>query len=115
MRPVEPDARRLIVASVLRLHVASILGTGPVGDDVGGAAAALCLVDDTLARRHGLAFEPGYPGVDADTAAAGGPARLVLVCRATHRGEPAAVVVTTLIPGRAPQVTAAPPNATPPR
>ena len=100
-------ARRLIVASALRLHVARTLGTGPVGDDLPAAAARLRPADDGLARTHGLAFAPPYPGGGEVETVRGGT-RLVLCCRVTHAGEPAGRVVTVLIPGRPPQVSTLP-------
>lgn len=111
---MDEAGRRLVVAAVLRRHVAATLGAGPLAADLDPeglrrAAAALRPADDGLARAHGLTFAPDYPGAALGTA---GGARLVLVCRAAHAGEPAALVVTTLLPGRPPQVTAAPP-ATP--
>lgn len=107
---MDEAGRRLIVSAVLRRHVVETLGAGPLAGDLGAdglrrAAAALRPADDGFARAHGVTFVPCYPGAALGTARG---ARLVLVCRAAHAGEPAALVVTTLVPGRPPQVTAAP-------
>lgn len=111
---LEPAARRLLVAAALRLHLAQRLGPGPLpadlDDDGLRAAGARLIGDDDLTRRHGLAFAPPYPGTTTGVEAVRGGRRLVLTCRATHRGQPAAVVVTTLVPGRTPLVSAAPPG-----
>lgn len=104
---VDPDARRLIVASALRLHVARTLGTGPLSTDLHTAGRRLRPADDRLARVHGLSFEPTYPGTGEVEDVRGGQ-RLVLTCQAAHRGEAVATVVTTLIGGRSPQVTVMP-------
>ena len=102
---LDPAARRLIVASALRLHVARTIGTGPV-DDLPAAAAAL-VPDPSFSRTHGLAFDPGFPGWGEVETVHGG-SRLVLSCRVSHAGEPAGRVVTVLIPGRPPQVSTLP-------
>jgi hypothetical protein len=116
---VAPDARRLVVAAALRLHVARRLGPAPLPADLdaGGLEAVADRLrpdavagDDTLRRAYGLTFEPGYPGAGPGVEQVrGGRRRLVLECAAWRGGEPAAVVVTTLVPGRAPQVSALPP------
>ena len=103
---LDPAARRLVVASALRLHVARTLGTGPV-DDLLVARARLHAGDDTLSRSHGLTFDPDYPGWGEVEDVSGG-ARLVLSCHAAHAGEPAGRVVTVLIPGRAASVSTLP-------
>ena len=104
---LDPAARRLVVASALRLHVARTLGLGPVGDDLAAAAARLRGGDEVLGREYGLRFDPAYPGW-GDVEAVSGGSRLVLTCRVTHAGEPAGRVVTVLIPGRPPQVSTLP-------
>ena len=111
---VEPAARRLVVASALRLHVAQRIGLrvadAATGDDLLALARALRPADDRLARVHGLTFDPGFPGVTAGPEEVAGGRRLVLACLARHAGEPVATVVTTLIPGREPRVATPPPQ-----
>lgn len=106
-----------MVAAALRLHLARRLGPAPLPADLdadGLEAVADRLRpesvdgDDTLRRAYGLTFEPGYPGAGPGVEEVRGGRRLVLVCAASRGGEPAAVVVTTLVPGRAPQVSAMP-------
>jgi hypothetical protein len=76
-------------------------------------AVALAAIAGPVARAHRLTFAPPYPGVTAGVEETPGGARLVLACAARDAagGAPAAVVFTTLIAGRPPQVTAAPPGA----
>jgi hypothetical protein len=105
---IDPDARRLIVAAAVRLHVARRLGPDTPCIDLLDTAHRLRMPDEHLRCTYGLAFEPDYPGVTSGEQAVRGGRRLVLVCLARHHGEPAATVITTLILGRAPQVTAAP-------
>ena len=105
---LEPAARRLIVAAALRLHVARCLGAGTPCEDLDETARRLRMPGDRLERTSGLVFEPEYPGVTDGPRTVRGGQRLVLTCLARHRGEPAADVVTTLVLGRPPQVTAAP-------
>jgi hypothetical protein len=63
-------------------------------------------------RAHGLRFEPLYPGVTGGVEELRGARRLVLACTAHGAaGRPEAVVFTTLIAGRPPQVAAAPVGA----
>ena len=110
----DDGARRLIVASALRLHATRRLGTVLPGDaDLTDAARRLGEGTGRLARVHGLGFSPAYPGVGAgveeiDTEI-GTVCRLVLACRADDRHGPGAgTAFTTLIAGRAPQVSVAP-------
>lgn len=110
---VVSDARRLVVAAALRLHLARRLGPEALPADL-DAAGLLAIADrlrpvDELDRSYGLSFDPDYPGAGRVEEVRGGR-RLVLVCAAARGGEPAAVVVTTLVPGRVPQVSAAPPG-----
>lgn len=102
---VDSAARRLIVASAVRLHVAQRRGTGPVAADLLGCARRLTGTGE-VERRYSVTFDPAYPGVTAGVEGS----RLVLLCAAAYRGETVATVVTTLVAGRAPLVTAAPPS-----
>jgi hypothetical protein len=111
---VDPGARRLIVAAAVRLHVARRLGPGTPREDLVDTAHRLRMPDDHLRCTYGLTFEPDYPGVTAGPQAVRGGHRLVLGCLARHHDEPAATVITTLILGRPPQITAAPADTGPP-
>jgi hypothetical protein len=107
---VDPDARRLVVAAAVRLHVAHRFGTRTPCGDLHDAARRLRGADDLL-RTHGVTFDPGYPGATAGIHTVEGGERLVLACRANLRGAPAALVITSLIRGRPVQVSAAPVEA----
>jgi hypothetical protein len=104
---VDPHARRLIVAAAVRLHVARRLGASEPCLDLRAAAHRLRSVDD-LRQTHALTFDPDYPGVTAGPRTVHRGERIVLACLARHHDVPAAVVITTLIRGRPPQVSAAP-------
>jgi hypothetical protein len=111
------QALRLALSAELTRRAARCAAELP--DDAAAAdpllalAGALAAIAGPVARAHRLTFGPPYPGVTAGVEETPGGARLVLACTARHlaSGEPAAVVFTTLIAGRPPQVTAAPPGA----
>jgi len=107
---LDDGARRLLVASVLRLYATRRLGTVvPAGADLAGAARRLAEDVEHLATIYGLSFAPSYPGVGAGVEDVGDSRRLVLACRAADRyGPGAGTAFTTLIPGRPPQVSLAP-------
>jgi hypothetical protein len=64
---------------------------------------------ERIERAHRLSFDPPYPGVTAGVEVVRGGLRLLLACRIFDSGgRPLGVVFTTLIPGRAPQVSIAP-------
>lgn len=110
------EARRLFTSAALTTHaVRSLEGRLPAGGearDLLVLAQRLGAGTDPVRRRYGLSFEPSYPGLTAGPEAVGGGPRLVLACRASDaEGRPLGVVFTTLIPGRLPQVSVAPPRA----
>ena len=110
------EARRLFVSAALTAHAArSLEGRLPAE---GKARDLLTLAHrlgggmDPVRQQHGLRFEPPYPGLTAGPEVVGGGSRMVLACRAFDaEGRPLGVVFTTLIPGRLPQVSVAPPCA----
>jgi hypothetical protein len=106
---VDPDAGRLVVASVLRLHVARRLGAGAPCEDLVETAHRLRVPGDHFHRTYGITLDPDYPGVTTGVEEVRGGRRLVLACLADRHGEPAAVI-TTLVLGRPPRVVAAPPG-----
>jgi hypothetical protein len=71
-------------------------------------AAARSLADDgSLAERHGVRFEPAFPGATAGVEGR----RIVLACAlAEPDGSPIGTAFTTLIAGRPPTVSVAPPG-----
>jgi hypothetical protein len=87
--------------------------------DAGAAAAELVALAGRLAaiaapveRAHRLRFEPPYPGLTGGVEELRGARRIVLACTAVGAGgAPEAVVFTTLISGRPPQIAAAPVGA----
>lgn len=64
---------------------------------------------EIVERGHHLSFDPVYPGVTAGVETVRGGLRLLLACHVfTGDGEQLGVVFTSLIPGRALQVSVAP-------
>jgi hypothetical protein len=107
------QALRLALGADLTHRTGRISG-GPIaaGADLVAVSSALAAVGASVERGHRLRFDPAYPGVSGGVEDLRGARRLVLACTARDAaGEPAAVVFTTLISGRAPQVSAAPPEA----
>ena len=110
------EARRLFASAALTTHaVRSLAGRLPTG---GGARDLLVLARrlgekmGPVGQRYRLRFDPPYPGLTAGPETVGGGSRLVLACRAfDDEGRPLGVAFTTLIPGRLPQVSVAPPHA----
>jgi hypothetical protein len=79
------------------------------GDDLPALARRLAGIAPAAERAHRVRFDPPYPGTGGVEDVRGGR-RLVLACRALGAdGAPEGVVVTTLIEGRAPLVSVAPP------
>jgi hypothetical protein len=107
------QALRLALGADLTHRTGRISG-GPIaaGADLAALSSALQAVAAPVERGHRLRFDPAYPGVTRGVEDLRGARRLVLACTARDAaGDPAAVVFTTLIAGRAPQVSAAPPEA----
>jgi hypothetical protein len=107
------QALRLALSAELTRRAGRLAAETGGPDDLPALAEALAAIAAPVARAHRLAFDPPYPGVTGGVEETPGGRRLVLACTARHAsgGEPAAVVFTTLIAGRPPQVTAAPPGA----
>jgi len=110
------EARRLFVSAALTTRAARGLGgripAGGEARDLLALARRLGGGMDTFGQRHGLRFEPSYPGVTAGPETVGGGFRLVLACRVFDGGEsPLGVVFTALIPVRLPRVSIAPTGA----
>jgi hypothetical protein len=110
------QARRLALSAELTRRAARSAGERLAPDLDARALVAiardLAEIAPPVERAHRLRFAPPYPGVTAGVQEARGGRRLVLACAVQSAdGEPEAVVYTTLIAGRAPQVTAAPAGA----
>jgi hypothetical protein len=127
-RPAD-QGRRLALAIALTHRAARDLGPRRAGGGRGAPrvppdvdeagllelACRLAAHARPVERAHALRFEPGYPGRTGGVEAPGGTPRLVLACLAVDERSPVGVVFTTLIAGRPPQVTVAPPSASIPR
>lgn len=115
--PLDLEARRLFVSTVLAAHAVRLLGgriaAGSDAEDLLALARRLGDEAGSVERRHRLRFHPPYPGVTAGPEEVAGGPRLLLACTASgDEGKtPLGVVFTTLIPGRLPQVSVAPVEA----
>ena len=109
------ESRRLFVSAALTTYAARSIGRLPAGaeaPDLLALARRLGGGMGTFGQRHGLHFEPPYPGLTEGPERLRAGTRIVLACRAVDREEkPLGVVFTTLIPGRLPQVSVAPTEA----
>lgn len=103
-------ARRLFVSAALTVQAARSLGGRVAASDAEDLLALARNLDAAFVERgHHLSFDPAYPGVTAGVETVRGGLRLLLACHVfTSDGEPLGVVFTTLIPGRALQVSVAP-------
>ena len=104
------QARRLALAAELTRRAARAVGDRIAADaDLAALARDLAAIAAPVERAHRLRFAPPYPGVTGGVEELRGGRRLVLACTAPGPGgAPEAVVFTTLIAGRPPQVAAAP-------
>lgn len=91
---------------MLRLHLMRRLG-----HRIDAEADLLAVASRLYGRPAGVECDPPYPGATAGVERVGGTTRLVLGCVAHRHGEAVGVAYTTLIPGRPPQVSVAPPAA----
>ena len=117
MQPtLDLQARRHFLAMALMSHARQRLGARLPLDSHPSTLLALVrrLGEGNEAGNgpYGFRFEPAYPGATAGPEQVAGGVRMVLACTASARdATPLGVVFTTLIPGRAPQVSVAPPGA----
>jgi hypothetical protein len=110
---VSRQALRLALGAELT-HRAGRIAGGRIaaGADLAAIAGELRALAAPVERAHRLRFEPSFPGVTGGVEDLRDARRMVLACTALDAGgAPAAVVFTTLIEGRAPQVSAAPAGA----
>ena len=106
---IDRQALRLALGAELTHRAARSVGERVAADDLRALAARLAEIAPPVERAHRLRFEPPFPGVTGGVEDLRGARRLVLACTAFDAdGAPAAVVFTTLISGRAVQVSAAP-------
>jgi hypothetical protein len=119
---VSADADPLLAGQARRLSLAAEMthragrcaaGRAATAESLVALASRLAGIAGPVARAHGLAFAPAYPGVTGGVEETAGGRRLVLACTAfdaRHEDRAVAVIFTTLIAGRPPQVAAAPPH-----
>ena len=110
---VSRQALRLALGAELTHRAGRIAGARiAAGADLAALARELAALAAPVERAHRLRFDPPFPGVTGGVEELRGARRIVLACTALDaRGAPAAVVFTTLIAGRPPQVSAAPADA----
>ena len=110
---VSRQALRLALGAELTQRARRIAGARIAdGADLAALARDLAALAAPVERAHRLRFDPPFPGVTGGVEELRGARRLVLACTALDAGgAPAAVVFTTLIAGRPPQVSAAPADA----
>ncbi len=115
MSTLAAEARRLSLASALNRHALGCAGDVPAGADeeaLHGIARELGDGIEAFEQRHHVRFEPAYPGSLVESPPAGTAARLLLACAALGAdGVRVGAVFTTLIAGRRPSVSVAPPDA----
>jgi hypothetical protein len=107
---VSRQALRLALGAELTHRAGRIAGARiAAGADLAALARDLAALAAPVERAHRLRFDPPYPGVTGGVEELRGARRMVLACTALDAGGAcAAVVFTTLISGRPPQVSAAP-------
>jgi hypothetical protein len=110
------QALRLTLSAELTRRAARCAGDRVAAEATAAELVALARGLATIAppveRAHRLRFEPPYPGLTGGVEHLRAARRLVLACTAIGPGGgPEAVVFTTLIGGRPPQVAAAPVGA----
>ena len=110
---VSRQALRLALGAELTHRAGRISGGRIAAEaDLAGLARDLAELAAPVERAHRLRFDPPFPGVTGGVEELRGARRIVLACTAFDAGgAPAAVVFTTLITGRPPQVSAAPADA----
>jgi hypothetical protein len=110
------ETRRLLISTTLSANLRRRLGRRvPAGSDPGkllDVARGLNEVAEPVERVHLLRFDLPYPGVTAGPESVGNSCRRAGACRVSdHEGSAIGVAFTTLIAGRPPQVSVAPPQA----
>jgi hypothetical protein len=115
MGDLADEARRLSLASALNRHARELAGELRAESDVARllvVAHSLAAEVGELQQRHHVRFDPGYPGVVAGPETDGARARVLFACTAYRPdGHAVGTVFTTLIAGRRPTVSVAPPGA----
>lgn len=109
------EAWRLLVSTALTMHARRRLGGQGIPGD-GTCEHLLHLARDLgegiewVTKLHHVHFEPAYPGLTVGPQVVLGGRRLLLACSVFAEGaNPIGVAFTSLITGRRPQVSVAPP------
>jgi hypothetical protein len=106
---LEEHGRRLTLAASLTWR-ARRCAAQTADEDLAALGRALAAIGPPVERAHRVRFEPPYPGAGDGVEEVRGGRRLLLRCRALGEdGATEAVVFTTLIDGREPLVSVAPP------
>ena len=115
MTGLADEARRLSLASALTRHARERVGDAAADSDVEAllvAARSLGAGATAFEQRHHVRFDPPYPGAVAGAKPDGARARVLFACTAYGPdGRAVGTVFTTLIAGRRPSVSVAPPGA----
>jgi hypothetical protein len=110
------ERRRLLISATLTAQARRRLGETLAAGELLDMARGLSEGAASIEHAYHLRFEPAYPGVTAGPESVARTSRLLLACNVRDRdGAPVGVVFTTLIAGRSPQVSVAPPGADIPR
>jgi hypothetical protein len=105
---LDEQGRRLTLAADLAWRAPRCAREAESDAALPDLARRLAAIGPPVERAHRVRFDPPYPGAGAVEDVRGGR-RLALTCRALgDDGVPEAVVFTTLIGGRAPQVNVGP-------
>ena len=111
------EAIRISLTTALMRHTITRLGAAALPARTDPAALtglARRLVDgaEGVGARVGVSFIPAYPGRTGGAEVLGDACRIVVACTASDRaGRDVGVVFTTLISGRPPSVSVAPPGS----
>jgi hypothetical protein len=106
------ERRRLLISATLTAQARRRLGETLAAGELLDMARGLSEGAASIEHAYHLRFEPAYPGVTAGPESVARTSRLLLACNVRDRdGAPVGVVFTTLIAGRSPQVSVAPPGA----
>ena len=108
------EARPLALSNALTRACIAVVGGAPIPPS---SPEALIDVASGLAnaaateQSRGVKFDPPFPGVGEAPRSTTSGSRLLLACRLYSDGAEMGVAFTTLLPGRLPQASVAPPTA----
>jgi hypothetical protein len=108
------EARRLALSNALTRACIAVVGGAPIPPSSPEALIDVaCELANaaTAEQSRGVRFDPPFPGVGEAPRSTTSGSRLLLACRLYSDGAEIGVAFTTLLPGRLPQVSVAPPAA----